>query len=294
LITFLGVKLKLIDMKKTNFFAFGVLSLVLLSIGLPTATATTPYIPDANDVSGYTKIFGITYNASDSPLLTGVTALHVDYWKKDTTLVVSITIENSTNIFDQPVPASVKSVIDTIKASLPNGTTFKVDTLWDLLGVGLPAMAAILSLSGKLEVKTTDLDTETDYPYIDEGLAIYSENITIACAKDENLAIICVSFPFKDEPTNATLAAITNNLITQMNTLVSLEFDPSVIPTSEPKAAAIEVDPSVGYVLGQIAIPFGSNGPESTVPGYPLVWISLISGLAIVTLIKKKKTKTTI
>jgi hypothetical protein len=270
-------------MKKLLFLTISLLGMMIVLSGMSIASAVPqPWAPKGDEVPGYDHYLGAVINASNDPVMTGVVDnIRVDFWTKDDdVLIVTITIENETNIFDQALPSSIADAISAYASQA--GITAEIKTLWDLIKVGLPALAASIST-----IETKRLTTD-DYPYIDDGIAIFDENMTLALVKDQKLAIIAANIPIEAKPpSQAELDAVANMFIDEINALVNSTLAGAGMGiTSDP-----EVNKDVLLVVDGISFQYGDNdySQGNGVPGYPLVLLGIASFVAVVLLIRKRK-----
>lgn len=266
-------------MKKTPFLTIALLGILLLNSAMSMVSAVPgPWEPDPEGVPGYEHHMGLSFTAADDPILTGVTSLRIDFWLKDSMLIVSITIQNETNILDQRLP---QNMIDGINSATSGYV--KVETLWDLISVGLPFFA-----STDANLKTKKLEPE-DYPYLDIGIALYSSDFTLAIVKDQQLAIIAMNIPIDQKPgSQQQLEAAANAAIAHINQFINATMSAiSVYLTAEPV-----LNGDVINVIDHLSFQFGDNGPEKKgIAGFPLLIVGIMSTIGIAAIIKKKKVK---
>jgi hypothetical protein len=288
-------------MKKALLYLVTVSLMISMLLSLsPLSRAAEPWTPGTN-VSGFSHIQGQTLNLTDSFILLNIESVRVDLWGKGsdptnpTGLVISITIVNETNVFDAALPADLAAAIETYAASLPEGVTIKIETLWDFLKLAIPLAA---NLASELGLQTKKL-TSSDYAYLDEALLVYNPDITLVIAKDQRLAVIAASFPTAPNllaEFSANFQTTMTELMDELNLLIENGINGAGLSRSQavgPQSAAIQYDANVLSVVNGITKQYGTNGPAPGpgIPGFPpaiLISISLFSLIPVVKHLKKR------
>lgn len=238
--------------------------------------------PNTNDVPGYSHVMNRTDTLGTNLALIDTPLVRVDLWEKtNVRLIVSITILNETNVFDAPLPESLKNTINSYTSG--QSLSITVNTIWDLLSVAVPTIAGILRVTNMTNTHSKKLKSD-EYYYLEEGLCLYSKDFTLALAKDENLALILISLPLNNKPVDTTAFKTTvDSLVTQINGIIQNCLGSAVSITSSPEAAAEpdpEPDSDVLNVLGHLSAQFGTNNynPNAALPGYsiPIVLVCFI------------------
>ena len=119
------------------------------------------------------------------------------------------------------LPPEIQTVIDQyISSSFPSGTTIELHTVWQLIRFAIPLLVANPPPSLVLNI---NLLTNDDYYYFEDGIAIWTSDITVALAKDENLALIVASFAIDPSiiVNDPELETKIINIINEINTLIN-------------------------------------------------------------------------